>query len=70
MVHFVIKNSSLEAVSQLSNIPMAAYLECGQCGKHSEIDASGQCKCPHCGSTHVGRMEMGGGKPSWFKEAA
>lgn len=69
MVKFTMKNSRIENCGQLSNRSMPAYLECGQCKKHSEIDGnSGQAKCPHCGSTHMARLEMGGGKPSWFKK--
>lgn len=46
-----------------------AYMECGKCGKHSEIGHfGGPLQCPHCYSTHIERMVIGGRKPSWFDE--
>lgn len=68
MVKFNIKNSTFENVG-LGNIQMPAYLECGKCKQHSILNGNGgKMQCPKCGSGHVGRMEMGGNKPSWFKE--
>lgn len=48
---------------------MKAYMECGNCGKHSSFVLSGQSLCPHCGSGTVKRMTMGGQPPEWFTES-
>lgn len=46
---------------------LPAFIECGDCKKHSRVECAGaQVKCPHCGSTHVARMEIRDGEPEWF----
>lgn len=49
---------------------MKAYLECGNCGKHSSFVLSGRSLCPHCGSGKVKRMVIGNQHPDWFMESA
>lgn len=69
MVKINIKNSVFEKCGSIGNFQMPAYLECGACKEHSTIDGNGgKMECPKCGSGHMARMEIGGGKPSWFKE--
>lgn len=63
------KNCTFHNSGQLSNRSIPAYIECGQCKKHSEIDASAsQAKCPQCGSSDLARVDMGSGIPAWFKK--
>lgn len=48
---------------------MKAYLECGDCGKHSSFVLCGISLCPHCKSGKAKRMVIGNQPPEWFMES-
>ena len=48
---------------------MKAFLECGNCGKHSAFEINGASRCPHCKSDKAKRMVIGNQPPEWFRES-
>lgn len=57
------------AIEKARSEKVKAYLECGNCGKHSSFVLSGASMCPYCKSGNVKRMVIGNQPPEWFRES-
>lgn len=47
---------------------MKAYLICGSCGRHENVEFEGTIRCPHCNSKKVKRLAVGDTPPEWFEK--
>ncbi len=47
---------------------MKAYFICGSCGRQAKTECEGTIRCPHCNSTKMKSLVIGGRQPEWFNK--